>query len=242
MIALVAISVLWRRPVPEGQRLLWGLSLGWFAFFFIKALTAKVEINWPAPCYMGLLILFAGHIDALSRRQYRVLIAGFGLALATMMIAYFPYQIGLTWKQDPFKDTKAWAEPVARLSRLSPPIDFILTPNYKIAAEIAFYWPRRLPVYVAGNAERRFNQHDLWPAIDREAGRDGLWVSASSDYPRSCYAPSLSASRSRPCPPLRRTGIRCAPCMPVIAATTGPSSGRGPAVTNRRIVGCEGPV
>ncbi len=203
LIALVAVGVLWRRPLPEGQRLLWGLSLGWFAFFFVKALAAKVEINWPAPCYMGLLILFAGHIDALPRRQYRVLIAGFGLALATMMIAYFPYQIGLTWKQDPFKDTKAWAEPVARLSRLSPPIDFILTPNYKIAAEIAFYWPRRLPVYVAGSAERRYNQHDMWPAIDREAGRDGLWVSTSTDYP----------------PELLRAFAECEPLTPVPAVT-----------------------
>jgi 4-amino-4-deoxy-L-arabinose transferase-like glycosyltransferase len=183
LIALVAIGVLRHPPANEGQRLLWGLSLGWLAFFFFKALAAKVQINWPAPCYISLLILFAGHIDALPRWQYRVVLAGFGLALAMMMIAYFPYQLGLTWKQDPFKRTKAWREPVVQLSRLSPPVDFILTPNYRIAAEMAFYWPKYLPTYVAGSAARRFDQHDLWPAIDREAGHNGLWVSTSTEFP-----------------------------------------------------------
>jgi undecaprenyl-diphosphatase len=183
LVVLVGITVLWRPPAAEGQRLLWGLSLGWIVFFFIKALAAKVQLNWPAPCYIGLLILLAGRVPHLPLWKRRTLFAGFGLAMALMVIAYFPYAFGFSNRQDPFKDTKAWAEPIRALSAEAPPTDFILTPNYKVAAEVAFYWPRYLPMYVAGSAQRRFNQHDLWSSIDREAGRDGLWISTSPETP-----------------------------------------------------------
>jgi undecaprenyl-diphosphatase len=203
LVVLVAASVLWRVPAEPGQRLLWGLSLGWIGFFFVKALTAKVQINWPAPCYIGLLILLAGHIAELPRWKRTTLFAGFGLALAVMVIAYFPYAFGLNNRQDPFKDTRAWREPVRALSAEAPAADFLLTPNYKVAAEVAFYWPRTLPVYVAGSEERRFNQHDLWPSIDREARRDGLWISTSPDAPAE----------------LAQAFARCAALPPVNAVT-----------------------
>ncbi|MEJ2553189.1 MAG: glycosyltransferase family 39 protein [Gammaproteobacteria bacterium] len=203
LVVLVAFSVLRHRPAPAGQRLLWGLSLGWIAFFFLKALTAKVEVNWPAPSYIGLVILFAGHVHLLPRWKRRTLFAGFGFSLAAMTLIYFLYDFGFTNRQDPFKDTKAWRGPVAALSRETPSVDFILTPNYKIAAEVAFYWPHRLPVYVAGSTGRRFNQHDLWPSINREAGHDGLWVSPSPGAPAE----------------LARAFATCTPLPPVQAVT-----------------------
>lgn len=203
LVALVALSVLWRPPADTGKRLLWGLSLAWIAFFVFKALGAKVQVNWPAATYFSLLILFAGHVHRLARWQRRVMFAGFGLAVILMFIAYFPYAVGLTNKQDPFKDTKAWRAPISALSAQSPPVDFILAANYKMAAETAFYWPTRLPVYVVNESGRRFNQHDLWPAIDREAGRNGLWVSASPAVPAD----------------LERAFANCTPLSPVNAVT-----------------------
>src|SRR3569623_864695 len=197
LVALVALAVLWRIPREPGQRLLWGLSLGWIAFFVFKALTAKVQVNWPAASYIGLIILFAGRAQALAPWQRRMVFGGFGLAFALMLAAYFPYALGLTNKHDPFKDTKAWRAPIAALGAEAPPVQFILTSNYKVAAEVAYYWPERQPVYVAGERERRFNQHDLWPSIDRAAGRDGLWVSTGPDEP-----PELERAFAR-CTPLR---------------------------------------
>jgi len=181
VVVLIALPLVWRPPKESGPRLIWGLSLAWLAFFVFKALGAKVQVNWPAASYIGLLILFAGHIPALAAWQRRALFGGFALALALMFVAYFPYALGL--HQDPFKDTKAWRAPVTALGAQTPPVQFILTPNYKLAAEVAFYWPDYLPVYVAGDSARRFNQHDLWPSIAREAGRDGLWVSTSPEAP-----------------------------------------------------------
>jgi len=203
LVVLVGASLLRRLPAGEGPRLLWALSLGWLGFFLVKALTAKVQVNWPAPCYISLLILLSGSIADLPRWKRTTLFAGLGLALAVMVIAYLPYTFGLTSHQDPFKDTRAWRTPVRTLSAEAPPAAFILTPNYKVAAEVAFYWPRYVPVYVAGSAERRFNQHDLWPSIDREAGRNGLWVSTSPAAP----------------PQLARAFAQCAP-LPAVNAVT----------------------
>src|SRR3569833_4240313 len=130
LVALVARAVLWRIPREPGQRLLRGLSLGWIAFFVFKALTAKVQANWPAASYIGLIILFAGRAQALAPWQRRMVFGGFGLAFALMLAAYFPYALGLTNKHDPFKDTKAWRAPIAALGAEAPPVQFILTSNY----------------------------------------------------------------------------------------------------------------
>jgi len=203
LVVLLAAATLWRPPAAPGQRLLWALSLGWIAFFVFKALAAKVQINWPAASYIGLIILFAGHVAALAAWQRRVLFGGFGLAVALTFVGYFPYTLGFTNDQDPFKDTKAWQAPITALSAAAPPARFILASNYKVAAEVAFYWPTRLPVYVAGDSERRYNQHDLWPSIDREAGRDGLWISTGPAPP----------------PALDQAFASCTPLAPVPAIT-----------------------
>ena len=59
-----------------------------------------------------------------------------------------------------------------------------MTQNYQIAAELAYYWPGTpTSVYIPSFGQRRFNQHDLWPGIEREKGRDGLYVSTSDTLP-----------------------------------------------------------
>lgn len=206
LVVVVAVSVLWRMPGDGGQRLLWGLSLGWITFFLIKALTAKVQLNWPAPSYIGLLILLAGYVSVLPRWKHLTLVSGFVLAMILMTVAYFPYAFGLTNRQDPFKETKVWRDPIAALSQQAPGADFILTPNYRVAAEVAFYWPHSIAVYVAGSRDRRFNQHDLWPSIDREAGRDGLWISTEPVPPRELKHAFTSCHSLPPIPAVTPDG------------------------------------
>ncbi|HHM05196.1 MAG TPA: glycosyltransferase family 39 protein [Gammaproteobacteria bacterium] len=183
LIVAVGLTVWWRPPAEPGPRLLWGLSLGWLAFFFIKALGAKVQLNWPAPVYLGLLILLAGHLPQSSALKRRLVYGGFVLSLVLMTVAYFPYSFGLSARQDPFKEVRAWRAPIEALARQAPAVDFIVVPNYKLAGEVAFYWPRPLPVYVLSTAGRRFNQHDLWPGLEQETGRTGLWISTGAALP-----------------------------------------------------------
>ena len=187
LVVLVAVSVLWRRPVSEQQRFLWYSSLFLLGFFLIKSLSAKVQLNWAAPGYIGFLILFAGQLSDLTRIKRALVYTGVLVSMTMIVIGHFPYSVGLKNQQDPFRKMRAWQAPVqdlhAALIEADKSIAFVLTDSYTLAGELAFYWPAPIPVYITGSATRRHNQHDLWPAIEREAGRNGAYISNSSEPP-----------------------------------------------------------
>jgi undecaprenyl-diphosphatase len=181
-VAVMALK-LGRRPGEAGKGLLWLLSLAWIAFFVLKSLGGKVQINWAAASYIGLLVLFAGSIPRLTRGQFRLLQAGLASGILLMAVAFFPYAFGMSGDRVPFRGARGWEIPIAALAGQAGAVDFILTDRYTLAAELAYYWPRQIHVYVTGDASRRYNQHDLWPGPEREAGRNGLWVAASPAVP-----------------------------------------------------------
>ena len=187
LVVLAAASVLWRKPASEQQRFLWYSSLFLLGFFLIKAFSAKVQLNWAAPSYIGFLILFAGQLPNLARVKRAFVYVGVFISLTMIAIGHFPYSFGLASQQDPFRKMRAWQAPVATvqiaLEEAGKPIEFILTDSYTLAGELAFYWPTPMPVYITGNATRRYNQHDLWPGIEREAGRNGAYISTSTEPP-----------------------------------------------------------
>ena len=200
LVAILAIAVLAHYPHMLQQRFIWIISLLCLGFFLIKAGGAKVQLNWPAPVYIGFVVLFAGAIPNFTDAQRRWLISGIFISLALMAVAYFPHYFGLPAKLDPFKVVKIWRQPINAISTMAPRADFILTDKYELAGELAFYWPQGLPVYITGSAARRFNQHDLWPAIDREAGRDAIFISTKPNPPaeltqafRQCVMPQTLA-------------------------------------------------
>ncbi|MBL8251143.1 MAG: glycosyltransferase family 39 protein, partial [Candidatus Competibacter sp.] len=85
------VAVAWVRalgPLPRlaEQRLLWGLSLAVLGFFLAKATASKVQLNWPAPAYIGLLVLFAGRIDTLTAGWRRLVLAGFATSVLLLAI------------------------------------------------------------------------------------------------------------------------------------------------------------
>jgi len=183
LIVIIALPLLARFPRIPRHRLFWLISLICSIFFVLKAGGAKVQLNWPAPVYIGFIVLFAGAIPNFSSLKRRILLLGIGTSLAFMAVGYFPYFFGLPAKLDPFKVVKSWYQPITAISNMVPTADFILTDKYELAGELAFYWPQRLPVYITGSAARRFNQHDLWPAIDREAGRNAAYISTDPNPP-----------------------------------------------------------
>ena len=184
LVAVALIYTLARLPQADEQRLLWALSLAVLGFFTFKALFGKVQLNWPAPAYIGLLVLFAGRIDDLNARWRRVVAIGMISSVALLSVALFPRLIGLSPTKAPFRDLRLWQTPIAAVARQTQtdPVKFLLVPSYHLAGIAGFYWPQRLPVYpVAEN--RRFSQHDFWPGLEREAGRDGLYLATAATLP-----------------------------------------------------------
>lgn len=179
MVAL-AVWVLRKRPTVSGHRFLWMLSIAWLGFFFFKSFGNKIQLNWAAMCYVGWIVLLAGAIPTFSRAQRNLMIAALCMSVAVVAVVLFPGLAGLQPSQfTPIKKLKGWREPIARVAEQAGPVDFIFTEEYTTAAEVAFYWPARIPVYVMGSKDRRFNQHDLWPSVEREAGKTAVVVQSN---------------------------------------------------------------
>lgn len=198
LVAVTLVRELGRPPRPAEQRLLWSLSLAVLVFFLAKATFSKVQLNWPAPAYIGLLVLFAGHIDALTNGWRRLVIAGMASSVALVTVALFPMLVGLSPAQAPFRELRLWQEPVAALAREAGEVQFLLVPSYHLAGRMAFYWPERLPVYPVSDG-RRFSQHDFWPGLEREVGRDGVYLATSPELPERI---SDTFAVCRPLPPI----------------------------------------
>ncbi len=205
LVAVALVRELGRPPQPVEQRLLWGLSLAVLAFFLIKATFSKVQLNWPAPAYIGLLVLFAGHIDALTTGWRRVVIAGMISSMVLVTVALFPMLVGLSPAQAPFKELRLWQEPVAEMARQTGEVQFLLVPSYHLAGRMAFYWPERLPVYPVAE-DRRFSQHDFWPGLEREVGRDGVYLATGDQLPERISATFANCRRLPPIPAITGDG------------------------------------
>lgn len=194
LVALLWLPMVARRPDTPGLRMLWATAWLTVAFFLFKAFNSKVQLNWPAPAYLGLLLLFAGHISHLSIWQKRWLYTGILIYCIGVLVTIFPQHFWLSAKQDPLKKMRYWREPVAKLAQLAPSqVDFLLVPYYQLGSELAYYWPPRtaqdkaprLPVYQTHDANRRLNQFDFWPSLQQESGRNGLFVHTIPVLPQS---------------------------------------------------------
>lgn len=184
LVVLLAAGSLIHRPENPGRKFLWGLSLLWITFFFFKALGGKLQVNWPAPSFIGLVILAGGYVPQWSAAKRRGLMVAMASSVLLVTILYFPVSFGINGANiAPIRKMKAWRAPVAELHRQSGDVDFILVTDYVIAGDLAFYWPQRIPVYIEGDPERRMNQHDLWPGIAREQGRSAVFVHYTPQRP-----------------------------------------------------------
>ncbi len=190
---MVALGVMTLRHKPEqpGRRFIWSLSFAWFAFFVVKSFEGKIQVNWAAIIYVGMIVLLASRIDQLTRLGRALLVGGIATSILLVLIMLYPQGVGLHASQfAPIKKLKGWRGPIESIATQVGDIDFILTDSYITAAEVAFYWPKRVPVYVMGSTDRRFNQHDLWPGVDREQSRNAAII--QTDY-TTLPEPAISA-------------------------------------------------
>lgn len=198
VLLLVAV-VPW--PRDRGQGLIAWVSLGVLGFFLVKAGLSKVQPNWAAPAYVGLMVVAAGRIATWGRGGRRLLAAALVLAVAMVVLLHFPGLARVPSDRDPFVKLKAWEGPVAALAAALPEARFVLASDYGLVAELAYYWPGRPPVYQVGATDRRLTQFDLWPGPERERGRAGAYVSLHGDLPKRVEA----------------AFARCAPVTPMAA-------------------------
>jgi undecaprenyl-diphosphatase len=185
MIVIAVAKSLRPRLGPE-KWLLAVVTTLFFAFFVYGALRKRVEANWPAPAYIGGVVLFACYKWSEKSKVWRAV----GIALAGVLsIAVYLHSARpivpagiLPPAKDPVNRSFGWREVAEAAGRASvAPLPFgakafLAADRYQEASEIAF-WLRGNPETFALNLGGRRNQYDLWPAFaDRAHVGDRLVI------------------------------------------------------------------
>jgi undecaprenyl-diphosphatase len=174
MIAIAVAKSLRPRLGPE-KWLLAVVTTVFFAFFVYSALRKRVEANWPAPAYIGGVVLFACYKWSEISKRWRA--AGIGLAgvlsLAVYLHAMQPI-VPIPPAKDPLARAYGWrevAQAVGRAAVAPLPMGakaFMAADRYQEASEIAYWLPGN-PETFALNLGGRRNQYDLWPSFRNRA-------------------------------------------------------------------------
>jgi 4-amino-4-deoxy-L-arabinose transferase-like glycosyltransferase len=176
-----------RRPSQGTTFLLAVVSALTFLVFVYGALRKHVEPNWPAPAYVGAMILLATHPWSVKERRW--LHRGITVAAVMTAVIYVHAVIPilpLPAPRDPIGRAFGWdslavavrrtvservSVPAANDSAAMSPTPasaparvWVGADRYQDAAEIAFYGDFEDSVF-AVNLEGRRNQFDLWPAF-----------------------------------------------------------------------------
>jgi 4-amino-4-deoxy-L-arabinose transferase-like glycosyltransferase len=177
LIAIAVAKSLRPRLGPERWVLAVVSSL-YFVFFVYSALKKHVEPNWPAPAYIGGVVLCAAYEWSERAKKWRA--AGIALAgvfsLAVYVHAFRPI-FPIPPAKDPVARAFGWgalADATARAAavpRARPHPGskvWISADRYQDASEIAYHSTTHVETF-ALNIGGRPNQYDLWPGFPSRA-------------------------------------------------------------------------
>jgi 4-amino-4-deoxy-L-arabinose transferase-like glycosyltransferase len=177
-----------------------------FLFFLIKSVQGKVLGNWAAPAYVtGFIALVAvfdsiyqknlQSITILDKKKKKVLksriVIFLSLALGLLFTIVTHYPGSLTYlgadippRMNPATKLKGWEELGKAVGVIYNDMQkkgnaFILSDQYQIASELAFYVPGN-PITYNINLGRRMNQYDIWGDLNALKGFDAVYVKGGS--------------------------------------------------------------
>ena len=164
------VVYIYRGPRAQQGRLLWWFGVPVLALFLLKALTAKVQPNWPVLGVYGTTMGMTIWLAQAARGWRLTAIAGLVMAAAltvplhdTFLLRHMGVQYPV--KHDPLKVMWGWAElgKALGLERAELGDLPVLTTRYQTASELAFYTPGQPHVLYVNPGYRRRNQYDYWP-------------------------------------------------------------------------------
>jgi hypothetical protein len=177
MIAIAVAKSLRPRLGPE-KWMLAVVTTVFFGFFVYSAMRKRVEANWPAPAYIGGVVLFACYQWSEVSKRWRA--AGIALA-GVLSIAVYLHSLKpiipeslLPARRDPIGRAYGWREVAQAVNRAAAaPLPsgaktYLAADRYQEASEIAF-WSVGHPETFALNLGSRRNQYDLWPSFRERA-------------------------------------------------------------------------
>lgn len=198
--AMMRCARLGIRQRREEQLLLFVFSAPVLLAFLLWSFVDKVQANWAAPAYLTGMVALAGWWDEelqntrgcegrrrLLGRIAVVLCSGLLIVAVEHFPAMLPTMgIRVPVGMDPTARLHGWKQLGEAVEKhVTNNAHFIMSDQYQIASELAFYVAGQPQIYNI-NLGRRMNQYDVWGGLDMLRGRDGLFVtSGDGDAPQS---------------------------------------------------------
>lgn len=190
LFVLLALALRWGyhawRSGNRASAVIAGAALPLTLVCVLVSCTKRVYANWPLPIYLSALVLlmFWCAENPVARRRWITRAISLNVVLLTLFhLPFFGVNAGIPISRLPTKKLVGWTELGQYVeeakrdleSKSSAPL-FVVSYEYGLASELAFYMPSH-PQPLCWNAgERRMNQYDLWGGWEARAGLDALIV------------------------------------------------------------------
>ncbi|MDV6332731.1 ArnT family glycosyltransferase [Asticcacaulis sp. 201] len=177
--AFVGLGVAtWVRTRNDSRlALLVALPLPLLAYMLIHVFHDRIQGNWPAPIYPGLVLLAAAAAEGTEKLRWaRTWAAPFGVGISVMVLAYLALGPQLPGAAGLSQGWNAVSQSVAA-RQAETGAGWIATTDYNTQGELSYHLPERP---VVGMAERDRYQ---WPAPANLTRQRALIVTAAGDTP-----------------------------------------------------------
>ncbi len=178
VLIVVAVAKSLRPALGPERWLLAIVSMLYFVFFVYSALKKRVEPNWPAPAYIGGVVLCAAYRWSEKAKRWRAAGIALGgvLSLAVYLHAFEPV-FPIPPAKDPVGRAFGWGTLATAAERAAAAprgrghpnaVAWISADRYQDASEIAYHSPGHIETFSL-NLGGRPNQYDLWPGFAARA-------------------------------------------------------------------------
>jgi 4-amino-4-deoxy-L-arabinose transferase-like glycosyltransferase len=167
----------------RGARVLAVPALFVLAYFLANSFRAKIQANWPAIAWIGLLPLAVAWASEQRRSEkwnrWRAWQVGVGLAIFATLAVHVQALTGVVpLRPDITAQAFGWEEVAARVEQLradGPSDPVLMTRSYQVAAELAYHLPDR-PLALTVDYAHRGSQFTLWSDWRALGNRPVVWI------------------------------------------------------------------
>lgn len=191
---LVGWFLLWsafrHKPMSFTQRALKFTFCGLYIFFLLASLKGRVEANWTAPAFIGLIILSHQHvIERNSRRQWLYKTVPFTLLIVATARIYMMLDLS-HMKQIPtseFQGNRKWVKELREKAGDKP---LVVINSYQKASKAWFY--SGIESFSLNTGHYRRNNYNFWPIEDSLLNNE---VYMLGPYDSSYFAETFNVPR-----------------------------------------------
>lgn len=170
------------------------ISIPVIMFFICFSTFAKVQENWAAAGYFGLIILSGGTIGKIFiqkvfwKKFYIISTYIFCFILTTLLIIQliYPFIDFVTFGTDKIRGWRTLGKETSKIISKQKSNTFLLTNYYGVASELAFYTDKQHQVECI-NVGLPLRQYSLWSNLEKFKGQNAIYVKQEEGIEEKLY-------------------------------------------------------